>query len=144
VATGERYHHKGEFRELFERQACDIVQPDITECCGLLEAKKIAAMADACYITVAPHNVGGPVSTAVALHLAACTTNFKIQEHFNDFTEPHTRDCANGCPKVVDGYFSLPSGPGLGVTLNEDVIREHPPMKGHFNLFSTEWQQRKT
>src|SRR5262249_9088777 len=64
VATGERLHHKLEFRELFERQACDIIQPDITECCGLLEAKKIAAMADMYYITVAPHNVGGPVSTA--------------------------------------------------------------------------------
>ncbi|HEV3448493.1 MAG TPA: mandelate racemase/muconate lactonizing enzyme family protein, partial [Gemmataceae bacterium] len=143
VATGERLHHKQEFRELFERQACDIIQPDITECCGLLEVKKIAAMADMYYITVAPHNVGGPVSTATALHLAACTTNFKIQEHFNDFTEPHTRECANGCPKVVDGYFSLPAGPGLGVTLNEDVIKAHPPMWGHFSLFVEDWQKRQ-
>jgi galactonate dehydratase len=144
VATGERLHHKQEFRELFERQACDIIQPDITECCGLLEVKKIAAMADICYMTVAPHNVGGPVSTATALHLAACTTNFKIQEHFNDFTEPHTRDCANGCPKVVDGYFGLPKGPGLGVTLNDDVIKAHPPTAGHFNLFTEDWQKRQT
>lgn len=143
VATGERYHHKQEFRELFERQACDVVQPDITECCGLLECKKIAAMADACGITVAPHNVGGPVSTAIALHLAASTTNFKIQEYFNDFTEPHTRDCALGCPGPVDGYFPLPGGPGLGVTLDEDVIRAHPPLTGHFNLFSNDWEKRK-
>jgi galactonate dehydratase len=143
VATGERLHHKGEFRELFERQACDIIQPDITECCGLLEVKKIAAWADVCYVTVAPHNVGGPVSTATALHLAACTTNFKIQEHFNDFTEPHTRACATGCPKVDDGYFSLPQGPGLGVTLNEEVIKEHPPTAGHFNLFTEDWQKRQ-
>jgi galactonate dehydratase len=143
VATGERYHHKAEFRELFERQCADVIQPDITECCGLLEVKKIAAMADVHYVTVAPHNVGGPVSTATALHLAACTTNFKIQEHFNDFTEPHTRDCATGCPKVVDGYFSLPQGPGLGVTLNEDVVTAHPAMTGHFNLFSQEWQRRQ-
>jgi galactonate dehydratase len=144
VATGERLHHKHEFRELFERQACDIIQPDVTECCGLLEAKKIAATADTHYITVAPHNVGGPVSTAAALHLAACTTNFKIQEHFNDFTEPHTRECATGCPKVVDGYFSLPNGPGLGMTLNEDVIKAHPPTAGHFNLFTDDWQKRQT
>jgi galactonate dehydratase len=143
VATGERLHHKAEFRELFERQACDVVQPDITECCGLLEAKKIAAMADTYYLTVAPHNVGGPVSTATALHLAACTTNFKIQEYFNDFTEPHTRECATGCPPVVDGYFDLPNGPGLGVTLNEDVIQAYPPLTGHFNLFSQEWQKRQ-
>ncbi|HEV8060551.1 MAG TPA: mandelate racemase/muconate lactonizing enzyme family protein [Gemmataceae bacterium] len=144
VATGERLHHKQEYRELFELEACDIIQPDITECCGLLEVKKIAAMADMHYITVAPHNVGGPVSTVTALHLAACTTNFKIQEHFNDFTEPHTRECATGCPKVVDGYFSLPSGPGLGITLNEDVIRAHPPTDGHFNLFTEDWQKRQT
>lgn len=144
VATGERLHHKAEFRDLFELQACDIIQPDITECCGLLEAKKIAALADIYYVTVAPHNVGGPVSTAAALHLAACTTNFKIQEHFNDFTEPHTRECATGCPKVVDGYFSLPTGPGLGVMLNEDVIKAHPPTSGHFNLFSLDWQKRQT
>jgi galactonate dehydratase len=143
VATGERLHHKQEFRELFERQACDIIQPDLTECCGLLEGRKIAAMADMCYITVAPHNVGGPVSTATALHFAACTTNFKIQEHFNDFTEPHTRECATGCPKVVDGYFSLPNGPGLGVALNEDIIKAHPPTGGHFNLFTDDWQKRQ-
>jgi galactonate dehydratase len=143
VATGERLHHKQEYRELFELQACDIIQPDITECCGLLEVKKIAAMADMHYMTVAPHNVGGPVSTVTALHLAACTTNFKIQEHFNDFTEPHTRECATGCPKVVDGYFSLPTGPGLGITLNEDVIRANPPTDGHFNLFSDDWHKRQ-
>ena len=144
IATGERLHHKQEYRELFELQACDIIQPDITECCGLLEVKKIAAMADMHYMTVAPHNVGGPVSTATALHLAACTTNFKIQEHFNDFTEPHTRECASGCPKVIDGYFSLPNGPGLGITLNEDVIRANPPTDGHFNLFNEDWHKRQT
>jgi galactonate dehydratase len=144
VATGERLHHKFEYRELFERQACDIIQPDITECCGLLEVKKLAAMADMYYMTVAPHNVGGPVSTITALHLAACTTNFKIQEHFNDFTEPHTRDCATGCPKVVNGYFSLPQGPGLGISLNMDVIKAHPASTGHFNLFRDDWQKRQT
>ena len=144
VATGERLHHKMEYRELFELQACDIIQPDITECCGLMEVKKIAAMADMHYMAVAPHNVSGPVSTATALHFAAATTNFKIQEHFNDFTEPHTRDCVTGCPKVIDGYFSLPKGPGLGVTLNEDVIKANPASGGHFNLFSDDWQKRQT
>jgi galactonate dehydratase len=143
IATGERMHHKTEFRELFELQACDIIQPDITECCGLLEVKKIAAMADVHYVTVAPHNVGGPVSTATSLHLAACTTNFKIQEHFNDFAEPHTRACATGCPPVVDGFFNLPQGPGLGVTLNEDVIAEHPMSQGHLNVFADDWQKRQ-
>jgi len=94
VATGERIHARHEFRELFELQACDIIQPDITHFGGILETKKLAAWADAYYVLVAPHNVGGPVSTAANLHLAACTTNFKIQEHFNDFAEDFVKAAA--------------------------------------------------
>ncbi|MBI3946021.1 MAG: mandelate racemase/muconate lactonizing enzyme family protein, partial [Armatimonadetes bacterium] len=71
VATGERLHTRFEFRELFALQAADIIQPDITHMCGLAETKKLCAAADTHYITVAPHNVGGPVSTAAALHLDA-------------------------------------------------------------------------
>src|SRR6266550_4009907 len=94
VATGERIHVRHEFRELFELQADDVVQPDITTGGGILETRKIAAWADAHYVLVAPHNVGGPISTAAALHFAACTTNFKIQEYFNDFTEAFVKDSA--------------------------------------------------
>ena len=91
---------------------------------------------------VAPHNVGGPVSTAAALHLAACTHNFKIQEYFNEFADPVVNDAAPGNPPVVDGYFALPSGPGLGVTLHEDVIAEHPYQQAYFNLFADDWHKR--
>jgi len=143
VATGERIHVRHEFRELFELQAADIVQPDITTVGGLLETKKIAAWADSHYVLMAPHNVGGPISTAAALHLAACTTNFKIQEHFNDFTEDFVRESAPGNPEVVDGYFGLPHGPGLGVTLNEDLVREHPATHVPFNLFQDGWHLRR-
>ncbi len=142
VATGERIHVRHEFRELFELQAADIVQPDITTVGGILETRKIAAWADAHYVLVAPHNVGGPISTAAALHLAACTTNFKIQEYFNDFTEAFVTDSAPGNPEVVDGSFALPAGPGLGVTLNEELIAEHPPRQIHFNLFHDQWHLR--
>ena len=93
---------------------------------------------------VAPHNVGGPVSTAAALHLAACTPNFKIQEHFNDFDETYVKQSAPGVPEVVDGYFSLPKGPGLGVTLDEEVIRSHPQQQAHFDLFVDDWHKRKS
>jgi galactonate dehydratase len=144
VATGERIHVRHEFRELFELQAADIIQPDLTTVGGLLEGRKIAAWADAYYVLVAPHNVGGPVSTAAALHFAACTPNFKIQEHFNDFAEAHVKDCAPGNPEVVDGYFALPQGPGLGVTLNEDVIRANPQRRLHFDLFRDEWHLRQS
>jgi len=143
VATGERLHNKYEYRELINLQAADILQPDITQTGGFLETKKIAAMGDMCYMTVAPHNVGGPVSTATALHFAACTTNFKIQEHFNDFSEAWVKAAATGCPEVIDGYFSLPNGPGLGMELNEDLIAEHPYREGSFNLFESDWHKRE-
>ena len=143
VATGERLHNKYEYRELINLQAADILQPDITQTGGFLETKKIAAMGDMCYMTVAPHNVGGPVSTATALHFAACTTNFKIQEHFNDFSEAWVKEAATGCPEVIDGYFSLPNGPGLGMELNEDLIAEHPYREGSFNLWEDDWHKRE-
>ena len=143
VATGERLHNKYEYRELINLQAADILQPDITQTGGFLETKKIAAMGDMCYMTVAPHNVGGPVSTATALHFATCTTNFKIQEHFNDFSEAWVKEAATGCPEVIDGYFSLPNGPGLGMELNEDLIAEHPYREGSFNLWEDDWHKRE-
>lgn len=142
VATGERMHTMYEFRELFEMQAADIIQPDITHFGGILTTKKLAAWAETYYMLIAPHNVGGPVSTAAALHLAACTPNFKIQEHFNDFADSYVLEAAPGLPKVVDGYFSLPQGPGLGVTLDEDVIAAHPRQKVHLNLFAEDWHKR--
>ncbi len=143
IATGERLHTAYEYRELFELQAADIIQPDITHFGGLLNVKKLAAWAEAYYMLIAPHNVGGPVSTAAALHLAACTPNFKIQEHFNDFAEPYVKGSAPGVPEVVEGYFPLPSGPGLGVTINEALIREHPQQDIHFNLFADDWHKRQ-
>lgn len=142
IATGERMHTMYEYRELFELQAADIIQPDITHFGGLLNTKKLAAWAETYYMLIAPHNVGGPVSTAAALHLAACTPNFKIQEHFNDFAEAYVKEAAPGLPEVQDGHFGLPQGPGLGVTLNEDLIAEHPRQKVHFNLFSDDWHKR--
>jgi galactonate dehydratase len=144
VATGERIHVRHEFRELFERQAADVVQPDVTTVGGILEARKIAAWAESHYVQVAPHNVGGPISTAAALHLAACTPNFKIQEHFNDFSEAHVKEVAPGNPEVEDGHFGLPDGPGLGVTLDEDVARAHPMRDVHFDLFSEDWHFRQS
>jgi len=143
VATGERIHTLHEYRELFELQAADIIQPDLTHCGGILNTKKVATWADAYYMLIAPHNVGGPVSTAAALHLGACTPNFKIQEYFNDFADPYVKQVATGLPEVVDGYFALPTGPGLGVTVNEDAIRDHPRQNIHFNLFGEDWHKRK-
>ncbi len=146
VASGERIHTRHETRRLLELGAIDVLQTDITMSCGILEGKKIAAMADAYYVTFAPHNTGGPLSTAACLHLAACTTNFKIQEHFNDFVDAWVKDAAKGpgYPEVKDGYFALPGGPGLGVTPNEDFIKEHPMKEESFNLLKEDWHRRQS
>ena len=144
IATGERLHTMTEFRNLFSLNAVDIIQPDLTHFGGLTLTRRLSAWADVNEVLVAPHNVGGPVSTAAALHLAACTPNFKIQENFNDFADSWVKEAAPGVPEVVDGYFNLPDRPGLGVELNEQVFAEHPLIEGHFDLFSEGWERRDT
>jgi galactonate dehydratase len=144
VATGERLHTRYDFRELFELQAADVIQPDITHLGGIWETRKLAAMAETSYVLVAPHNVGGPVATAANLHLAACTPNFKIQEHFNDFADAWVRDVAPGLPDVGDdGCFPVPTAPGLGVRLDWDAAAAHPREEVHFDLGAEDWHKRE-
>jgi galactonate dehydratase len=144
VATGERLHTRYDFRELFELQAADVIQPDITHLGGLWETRKLAATAETSYVLVAPHNVGGPVATAANLHLAACTPNFKIQEHFNDFADAWVRDVAPGLPEVGDdGCFPVPTAPGLGVRVNWDAVAAHPREDVHFDLGAPDWHKRE-
>jgi galactonate dehydratase len=142
IAVGERLHTMNEFRPLFDLYAVDIIQPDISHFGGLTLTRRLAAWADVYNVLLAPHNVGGPVSTAAALHVAACTPNFMIQEHFNDFADSWVKQAAPGVPEVVDGHFSLPTAPGLGVELNESIFNEHPQIEAHFNLFKEEWHRR--
>jgi galactonate dehydratase len=144
VATGERLHTRYEFTELFERQAADVIQPDIMNSGGLLEARKLAATAETHYVLVAPHNVGGPVATAANLQLAACVPNFKIQEHFNDFADAWVRDVAPGLPELgADGCFPVPEAPGLGVELDWEAVAEHPREAVRFDLFAEGWEKRE-
>jgi galactonate dehydratase len=144
VATGERLHTRYDFRELFELQAADVIQPDITHLGGIWETRKLAATAETAYVLVAPHNVGGPVATAANLHLAAVTPNFKVQEHFNDFADAWVRDVAPGLPEVGDdGSFPLPTEPGLGVRVDWAAVAEHPRENVHFDLNAPDWQFRE-
>jgi galactonate dehydratase len=144
VATGERIHTRYEYRELFERQAADVLQPDVGHFGGLWETRKLAATAETHYMLMAPHNVAGAVLTAANVHLAACVPNFKIQEHFNDFADPYVKDVAPGCPQVdpADGCFPVPTAPGLGVELDWDAMAEHPRRSVHFNLYAEDWHRR--
>jgi galactonate dehydratase len=127
IATGERLYGAQEFVALWQSGAADIVQPDITQCGGILETKKIAAAAETYSMMVAPHNVGGIVSTMAALHLILTLRNGKVLEHFNDFADPGVKLAGSNYPEVVDGVFTAPTGPGWGIELDEDYILAHPP-----------------
>jgi galactonate dehydratase len=88
IATGERAHTLADFRELFAEGVVDIVQADLTHFGGFAPMKHLAAWADVHYLLLAPHNVCGPVGTMANVHLAVATSNYKILEHFNDFSDP--------------------------------------------------------
>ena len=125
IATGERLIDRAEFDELFRTRAIDIVQPDICHCGGLLEAKKIAAMAEAVGIGVAPHNPLGPIAGVAALHFAVSTPNHVIQEEMVGAV-PWYFDVVEGPIRMVDGHWQVPDQPGLGVEVDEAVAARHP------------------
>lgn len=128
LASGECNYTKFEFREILAAQCLDIIQPDVCVCGGLMEMKKIAAMAEAHYVVVAPHNPMGPVATAVNVHFAASTPNFKILEYNPDDTSPR-KDVLLEPLMVKDGYIPVPNKPGLGIELNEEAIKKYPPRR---------------
>ncbi|MEU7318044.1 mandelate racemase/muconate lactonizing enzyme family protein [Streptomyces sp. NPDC007083] len=144
VATGERIHDRIEFRELFESQAADIVQPDLGHLGGIAETRKLAATAETHYTLVAPHNVGGPVLTAASLQVGFATPNFKVLEHFNDFADAEIRKVVRGAPEVdpATGCFPLSREPGLGVELDTDAAAEFPQQRAHFDLWAEGWETR--
>ncbi|MGW5360281.1 mandelate racemase/muconate lactonizing enzyme family protein [Actinopolymorpha pittospori] len=123
IATGERLLSRWEFRELLERSGCRIVQPDLMHAGGITEVRKIATMADTYYVSVAPHNPGGPIATLASIHLAAAIPNFLVLETMARESGIRDRICPDG-PKVVDGHFEVPSAPGLGADLDVEAMRE--------------------
>jgi galactonate dehydratase len=125
IATGERLVTRYQFRELFEQQACHVVQPDLCHCGGLFEAKKIAAAAESYYMGVAPHNPLGPIANAAALHFALSTPNFLIQEDM--LTDvPWRWDVVKHDLKMENGYWEKTESPGLGIEVNEVEAAKHP------------------
>ena len=125
IATGERLVTRFEFREVFEKQACHVIQPDLCHCGGLAEAKKIAAMAEAWYMGVAPHNPLGPVANAAALHFGLSTPNFLIQEDMLQDV-PWRWDVVRHTLETENGYWLPTEAPGLGVEVNETAALKHP------------------
>lgn len=125
IATGERLTTKGEFARVLESGAADILQPNLGRAGGILEGKKIAALAEAHNAQIAPHLYCGPIVGAANVQLATCSPNFLILEGIEDWGGFHA-DLLVTPMTWEDGYVIPPTGPGLGVELDEDVARAHP------------------
>ena len=138
VATGEMYDTVGQFFTLAEGGGVNIFQPEPMSLGGIANTLAVANLALAHGSYIAPHQSGGPVATAVCLQLAAAVPNFLIQEHFDAFNEPWTRDLVTWHPTIdpANGHLSLPDGPGLGIDLNVEVAPAHPyDPKAYLNIY---------
>lgn len=129
IATGERLYTKYPFARIAEAHAADVLQPDIANAGGITELKKIAAIAEAKHITIAPHNVCSPVGAQAEAHLGASVINFEILEYHAEFYTDHYFTVFDGFPRQQGGYVALSDAPGLGLEINEDEIAAHPPLK---------------
>jgi len=117
IATGERLFTRWAFREVLEKAAAAILQPDVSHAGGIFEVRKIAAMAEAYYAAIAPHCPVGPISLAACLQVDACTPNFLCQEQVT-LGEGYLKR-----PFVVkEGYVGVPTGPGLGIEVDEEAV----------------------
>ncbi|WP_458187813.1 galactonate dehydratase [Haladaptatus sp. NG-WS-4] len=142
IATGERMYSRWDFKEVFESGAVDVVQPDLSHAGGITETHKIASMAEAYDVALAPHCPLGPVALASCLQVDACAPNALIQEQSLDIHYNEGGDVLDylADPSVFDyeeGYVSLPDGPGLGVEPDEEVLRAR---EGHDDWHNPVWR----
>jgi galactonate dehydratase len=130
IALGERLYSRWDFKPFFEQGAIDIIQPDLSHAGGILEVRKIAAMAEAYDVALAPHCPLGPLALASCLQIAACTPNHAIQEvslgiHYNTGGHDLLNFCLNKeVLTPLEGYLAVPEGPGLGVQIDEAAVRQ--------------------
>jgi galactonate dehydratase len=129
IAVGERLYSRWDFKPFLASGAVDIIQPDLSHAGGLTECRKIAAMAESYDVAVAPHCPLGPLALAACLQLAACSANVVIQEMSLGIHYNQGHDLLNFCGNAealtpVDGHLPIPTGPGLGVEINEEAVRQ--------------------
>jgi len=126
VVTGEELYTKFEFREVFEKQAADIINPDVCNVGGILELKEIAAMAEPYFVVVSPHNYNSTtLGLAATLQVSAAIPNFLITEYFVNLEE-FGKDIAKIPFEVKDSYIQVPTTPGIGIDLDEDRLANYP------------------
>ena len=127
IATGERLVGIWQFRDLLEKRACSVLQPDITHCGGLSEARRIAALAEAYRVSLAPHNPQGPVSTAASLELGFATPSYIICESVHLDVPWRNEVVEEGFVVETNGRLVRPgTRPGLGIEINEEEVKKHP------------------
>ena len=125
IAAGERCYSRFDCADLLNTEAVDVIQPDVCHVGGLLETKRVAVMADAAYIPISPHNPGGPVGNAAALHFAASCHNFLLLETM--ITDvPWRKEVTTEKWEFEEGCFIMPDTPGLGLELREEVFDRYP------------------
>ncbi len=143
IASGERVLTNYGFAPLIESRAVDVVQPDLVNTGGIMQGKKISALAEPHFITVAPHQAEGPVATAACLQLDACIPNFEIQESFDEFDVEWRNDLLKEALTVEGGEMKVPTKPGLGVELDMRAVEEHLATDvTEFNIFQEGWEDR--
>ena len=126
VVTGEELYTKAEFREVFEKSAADILNPDVCNCGGILELKEIGAMAEPYFVVMSPHNYNSTtVGLAATVQVCAVMPNFLITEYFVNFTE-RGNEISTPPIEVENGYIKLPTTPGLGLSLDETALAKYP------------------
>jgi galactonate dehydratase len=126
VVTGEELYTKNEFRDVMEKRAADLLNPDVCNCGGILELREIAAMAECHHIAVSPHNYNSTtIGLAATVHATAGMVNCPITEYFVNFEEIG-REIAHTPLVAQDGYVELPTRPGLGVDLDEEKLKSMP------------------
>ena len=126
IAGGERCISRDRLREILEKRALHILQPEPTVCGGILETVKWAAMCELYHVVLAPHQACGPVSLLACAHIDASISNFLIQECNVDLEDPFLRELYAPLPEVEDGFLKLPERPGLGIELNEGGAAKYP------------------
>lgn len=142
VVTGETLCTKVNFRDVLDKRAADILNPDVSHCGGILELKEIAAMAEANYVAVCPHNHNSTtVSLAATLQVAATIPNFLITEYFVNFTQKGNEILKNPF-KLVDGHFVIPTGPGLGIDIDEEALAQLTYSQSTARKFRTVSEER--
>ena len=125
IALGERLYTKWDFREVFDKGCADFIQPDVSHAGGILEMRKIAALAEMWQVSICPHNPSGPIANAATLQLAACVPNFLYLETMASDV-PWRSEIARETCRFENGEMLIPDAPGLGVEINEEALANHP------------------